>query len=167
MEFRILGPVEVAGANGQARLQGAKQVALLSSLLLRANRVVSVEQLAEVVWGQDPPAEAITAVRTSVYRLRRTLDAVEPGGGERVVTRGSMYLFQVEPGELDLDVFRQHVERGRAAADDERHDEAVRELRAGLKLWRSTTQIASLEEERLAAIGDRIDAELAVGRHAE
>ena len=167
MEFRILGPVEVQGTSGQARLQGVKQVTLLLNLLLQANRVVSVEQLAEAVLGQDPPAEAITAVRTQVYRLRRALDAVEPGGGERIVTRGSMYLFRVEPGELDLDVFRQHVERGRAAAEDERHEEAARELRAGLELWRSATQIASLEEERLAAIGDRIDAELAVGRHTE
>lgn len=167
MEFRILGPVEVQGTNGHARLGGAKQVALLLNLLLQANRVVSVEQLAEAVWGQDPPAEAVTAVRTSVYRLRRALDAVEPGGGERVVTRGAMYLFRVEPGELDLDVFREHVKRGRTAADEDRRDDAVRELRAGLELWRSTTQIASLEEERLAAISDRIDAELAVGRHAE
>src|SRR5690349_20656653 len=86
MQFRILGPVEVRGPRGQARLGGAKPVALLTVLMLQANRTVSYDRLISAVWGEDPPVFATAALQTYVSRLRKALAEVEPDGPERIVT---------------------------------------------------------------------------------
>ncbi|WP_188316799.1 AfsR/SARP family transcriptional regulator, partial [Solihabitans fulvus] len=177
MEFRILGPIEAWGAGGQARLSGARQLALLTALLLHANRVVSVEQLGEAIWGEKPPANASKALQTYVFRLRRALAVVEPGAGKHL-TFTSGYQLRVEPGELDLEVFRDHVRRGRTAVSAGRSEAAGEEFGSALKLWRGQAltgvsgpyfgpQAARLEEERLIAAEERVDADLAVGRDAE
>ncbi|WP_188316845.1 AfsR/SARP family transcriptional regulator [Solihabitans fulvus] len=174
MQFRVLGPVEVSGVNGPAHLAGSRQLALLSTLLLHANRVVSVDQLTDAVWADAPPAHASAALQTYVFRLRRTLSAAEPGADQRIAFT-SGYRLRVEPGELDLQEFRDHVQRARAAGDPAIAGE---ELRSALKLWRGPaytgvasrpvrTQAARLDEERLAALEERIDADLTLGRHAE
>ncbi|WP_188316844.1 AfsR/SARP family transcriptional regulator [Solihabitans fulvus] len=177
MEFRILGPVEAWGSAGQARLAGAKQVALLSTLLLHANQVVSVDRLVDAVWADEPPVTVTAALQTYVFRLRRTLSAVEPDAGLRL-TFTSGYRLRVEPDELDLEAFRAHVDNGRAALAAGRLDEASKELHTGLSLWRGTpltgtsgryfeAQAARLAEERLSAVEERVEVDLARGRAAE
>ncbi|WP_188316993.1 AfsR/SARP family transcriptional regulator [Solihabitans fulvus] len=177
MEFRILGPVQAWGTCGQARLAGPKQLALLSALLLQANRVVPVEQLFEAVWGDNPPGTASGALHTYVFRLRQALTAVEPSAGDRL-TYVSGYRLRVEPHELDLMEFRDRAERGRLAAAEGKLYDAAEELTAGLALWRGTAltgvsgqyfqaHTARLAEERLAALEERVGVDLAVGRHAE
>jgi DNA-binding SARP family transcriptional activator len=177
MEFKILGPVEVHGSNGRARLGGTKQVALLTGLIVHANRVVPVDRLVEATWGEDPLTAAVAALHTSLFRLRRALSDAEPGGGERIVTHSTGYQLRIDPGELDLDVFHEHVKRGRAANAAGRLEEADSAFQAALDLWRgpalagvsgrsAQVQAGSLNETRLAATEEQIDVRLARGDHA-
>ncbi len=106
MEFRILGPVEIVDGERVLPLGGLKRRAVAAVLLLQPNRVVASEQLIDLVWGDDPPATALSSLQNHVLRLRREL-------GDRLVTRPPGYLLRVEPGELDLDRFRRLVEEAR------------------------------------------------------
>ena len=166
MEFRILGPLEILDGERVVPLGGPKRRAVIASLLLHPNRVVSSEQLVDLVWGDDPPAAALGSLHNHVLRLRRQL-------GDRLVTRSPGYLLRVEPGELDLDRFRRLVEEARAVEPSE----AAALLHEALALWRggpladlaaepAGAAAASLAELRLEALENRIDADLALGRHA-
>src|SRR4051812_31990940 len=117
MRYRLLGPVAVEAARGPVGLGGPKQRAVLASLLLNANHVVSEERLAALVWGDDPPASVRGQIQVHVSDLRKRV------GADRIVRRAPGYLLVVDPGELDLQVFDDDVARasadlaaGRAAA---------------------------------------------------
>ncbi|KAA2261960.1 tetratricopeptide repeat protein [Solihabitans fulvus] len=179
MEFRILGPVEAEGSAGRLRL-GTKQTALLSVLLLQANRVVPVDTLVDAVWADDPPARASATLQTAVFRLRQALAAAEPGAEQRLafVPGSSGYRLDTEPAELDLDVFRARVAGARTAAGSGRLSEAADQLRAALALWRGAPLVAlpgrhlaaqadRLAEERLVALEERLSVDLALHRAAE
>jgi len=167
MEFRILGPLEVADDGRLLALGGTKQRALLALLLLRANEVVSRDRLIDELWGGSPPDSGKTALQVHVSQLRKAL------GREVILTRPPGYLIRVGDGELDLHRFEQLV----AAARAEEPVESARLLREGLALWRGAPLAElgdsfaaaerALEEQRLAALEQRIDADLALSRHAE
>ena len=168
MEFRILGPLQVLEEGRALPLGGAKQRALLALLLLDPNRVVSRDRLIDELWGAAPPATAQTALQVYVSQLRKAL------GRDLILTQPPGYLIRVGDGELDLHRFEWLV----AAARAEEPAEAVRLLREGLALWRGAplaelshsfarAEGARLDEQRLAALEQRIEAELALGRHAE
>jgi DNA-binding SARP family transcriptional activator/tetratricopeptide (TPR) repeat protein len=169
MEFRLLGPLEAAEQDRLLALGALKQRALLAVLMLNANDVVPVERLIDEVWGESPPATVGKSVQVYVSRLRRQL------GDGRLVTRAPGYLLRVEAGELDLERFERLVAEA-ASADPRR---AARLLREALALWRgppladlayepfAQSHIARLEELRQLAVEQRIEAELATGRHAE
>ena len=153
-------------ASASCRSAASKRRAVVAALLLHPNRVVSAEQLIDLVWGDDPPAAALGSLQNHVLRLRREL-------GDRLVTRAPGYLVRVEPGELDLDRFRGLVEEARAGEPEE----AGVLLEKALALWRGDpladlagepvgASAAHLAELRLEAIESRIDADLALGRHA-
>lgn len=158
MEFRILGPLEVLENGHSVKLGGPKQRALLAVLLLHANRVVSTDGLLEALWGDRPPEKAPKALQVYVSRLRKTL------GPERILTASSGYRIAVDPGELDLERFRTLVAAGK--------------LDQALRLWRgdaladlvsepfAQSEVARLDELRLACLEQRIDADLASGEHA-
>jgi ABC-type transport system substrate-binding protein/DNA-binding SARP family transcriptional activator len=170
VEFGILGPVEVRRDGRAITIGGAKQRALLAVLLLHANEVVSRDLLIEALWGERPPPSVQQSLDTYVSRLRRTL------GAERLVRRAPGYLVVVEPGELDLDRFEELVQRARHT---ERAASASECLRTALALWRgpaladvlyepfAAIESTRLEERRLAALEDRVDADLAAGGGAE
>lgn len=167
MEFRILGPLEVADDGRLLALGGTKQRALLALLLLRANEVVSQDRLIDELWGESPPESGKTALQVHVSQLRKAL------GPDLIVTRPPGYVIQVGDGELDLHRFEQLV----AAARTGEPVEAARLLREGLALWRGAALAElgdsfaaterALEEQRLAALEQRIDADLALGEHAD
>jgi DNA-binding SARP family transcriptional activator/tetratricopeptide (TPR) repeat protein len=175
MRFRILGPVEIHGPGGQARLGGGRPVALLAVLMLQANRTVSYERLISAVWGNDPPVYTTAALQTYISRLRKALAEVEPYGPERIITYKTGYLLRVRPGELDLEQFREHVQRGRSAAAAGRLTDAITEFSTGLGLWRGSAlngmpgeleqQMASLDESYVAAAEQHIECRLALGEH--
>jgi DNA-binding SARP family transcriptional activator/glutamine cyclotransferase len=167
MEFRILGPLEALEDGHQVPLGGSKQRALLASLLLHANQVVSRDRLIDELWGASPPETAPTALQGYVSQLRKAL------GRDGIVTRPPGYVIRVGDGELDLDRFEQLV----AAARAEEPAQAARLLREGLALWRGAplaelsdtfapAERRRLEEQRLAALEHRIHADLALGQHA-
>src|SRR4051812_4881145 len=169
MEFRLLGPLEVRAGDGPLPLGGEKQRALLALLLLNANRVVSRERLIDELWGEAPPETAVSMVQVYVSRLRKVL----PNGV--LSTRAPGYVLAVEPTELDLARFEELV----SAARDAGPDRASHLLREGLALWRGPPlaefeqepfargESRRLEDLRLAAVEERIEADLALGRHAD
>ncbi len=168
MEFRILGPLEVEEEGQVLKLGGAKQRALLALLLLHANEAVPRNRLIDEIWGEEPPETVSTAVQVHVSQLRKTL------GHDVIVTQPPGYLIRVADGELDLKRFEQSVASARAAPPAE----AAGLLRDALALWRGAPlaeldapfardERARLEEQRLAALEQRIDADLELGRHAQ
>jgi YVTN family beta-propeller protein len=169
MEFRVLGPLEVVEDGHTFSLGGRKQRALLAALLLQANEVVSSDRLIDELWGESPPATASKAVQVYVSGLRKEL------GDGFLLTRPPGYVLNVAPADLDLARFERLV----AEARDAQPEEAAEKLRSALALWRgpaladlayepfAQTEIARLEELRLTALEDRIEADLALGRHAE
>src|SRR5215831_5845018 len=177
--FRILGPLEVVRSGCVVPLGGRRQRAVLALLLLEANRVVPVDRLAEDVWGGHPPPGSVTTLQSYVFRLRRALEPDRPPGaaGAVLVTRDRGYLVRVGREHLDAAVFEDGFAAGRAALEAGRYAEAAQALREALGLWRGPVladladyafarpEAARLEELRLAAVEDRIDADLALGRH--
>jgi YVTN family beta-propeller protein len=173
MEYRILGPLEVFDGERQVTLGGTRQRALLAILLLHANEVVSTDRLVEELWGENPPETGPKALQVAISQLRKTLQS-SLGADGVLVTRAPGYVLNVHPGELDLDRFESLVEQ----AEERRGAEAAALLREALALWRgppladlayqsfAQPAIARLEEARLAALEDRIDADLALARHA-
>ena len=147
------------------------QRALLAVLLLHRGEPVSSDRLIDELWGEQPPASAVKIVQGYVSNLRRVL------GEGLLVTRGRGYLLQVGPGQSDLDRFESLVADGRRALADGDAQGAAARLREALGVWRgppladfayrpfAQSEIARLEESRLAALEDRIDADLALGEH--
>lgn len=171
MEFRILGPLEVRDGDVTLPVTGAKQRALLAILLLHANEVVSADRLVDELWGEEPPDAGPTALHVRVSQLRKALGTA----AARLETRAPGYLLRVEGGELDLDRFQ----RLAAEANGCDPEEAAQTLRAALDLWRgppladlaydsfAQAPIRRLEDLRFAVLERRIDADLALGRHAD
>ncbi len=179
MEFRILGPLEVLDHGRVVRLGEGRQRALLGLLLLRSNQVVSSERLVEELWDDEPAATAPKMLQKYVSQLRTTLDDRGPGSdGQRVVTRGQGYLLRVAPDELDSTKFERLLADGRRARAAGR-PEAAEILRDAVALWRgpaleefadrsfARADLARLEEMRLAALEERISADLDLGRHTD
>ena len=174
LEFRILGPLEVVGPDGPLQLGGPKQRATLAILLLNANRVVSIDRLADELYAGRAPVTAATQVHRQISELRKAL-----GDEVSLETRTPGYVLHVAGEQLDLRRFERLTdEAGRALARGE--EETALELqRQGLALWRGPAlsdlehepfmQVAAqrLNELLLVALEHRLDAELALGRHRE
>ena len=169
MEFRLLGPVEVADGERVLPLAGSKQRALLAILLLNANHVVSSDQLIEDLWGEQSPRSGRTALQVLVSQLRKAL-------GERGAALGTQppgYILRIDRDALDMRRFERLVDE----ADHADPPVAAERLREALSLWRGPAladlayeafaqpAIQRLEELRLAALERRIEADLALGRH--
>ena len=170
LDFRILGPLEVVADGRPVQLGGPKQRATLAILLLNANRVVSVDRLADDLYAGEAPVTAVTQIQRQVSELRKAL-----GPAHGIETQPPGYVLRLAPEQFDLRRFErlaEEAERGDAAR-------AAGLLRDALDLWRggpladlgyesfAQTAIARLEELRLAAVERRIAAELALGRHAQ
>ena len=179
MEFRILGPLEVREEGEALPLGGAKQRALLAVLLLHANEAVSADRLIDALWGERAPETAAHTLQVYVSQVRKALRSAGNGARDVLVTRPPGYLLRVQANELDLEIFKEQVEQGRRAMAEGDPAEAARLLAAGLDQWRgppldefayetfAQATIAELEELRLSAIEDKIDANLALGRHPD
>jgi DNA-binding SARP family transcriptional activator len=172
LEFRLLGPVEAVIDGRPVALPAAKPRALLAILLLDRNRVVSVARLTEDLWGEQPPETATKALQGYVSQLRKAL------GADRLLTRPPGYSLRVEEGELDLDRFEGLAREGRELLVAGDSKASAKRLAEALELWRGKpfAEFESepfardaggrLEDARLAALEERIEADLALGRHA-
>jgi DNA-binding SARP family transcriptional activator/class 3 adenylate cyclase len=182
VQFRILGPLEVLGDDGRPLpLGGAKQRALLAVLLLNAGQVVPVQRLVDELWGEDPPDTAAHILQVYVANLRKVLAPDRPrrSAGGVLRTQAPGYLAEVSPDDLDLSRFEWLAAEGRARLAAADPAQAARLLGEAVGLWRGPAladvslaasaqgEVVRLEERRLAALEDRIEAEFALGRHAE
>jgi DNA-binding SARP family transcriptional activator len=169
MEFRILGPLEVVEDGQALPLGGVKQRALLACLIVRANQVVSSERLIDELWGDAPPRTASKTIHVYVSRLRKEL------GEGRLVTRAPGYVLRLDSSELDVARFEALLAEARGLEPGRAADV----LRSALALWRgppladlayepfAQADIARLEELRLVALEERLEADLGSGRHAD
>ena len=174
VEFRLLGPVECESAGGLVQLRRLQERSLLAVLAVEAGRIVPIDRLIELLWDADPPARARSIVQSHVSRLRTRLAAA--GATARILARGNGYVLDTDKESVDLHRFRRLVEEARVAVNPAQRA-AV--LRTALALWRgpaladaATERIrqqicAGLEEARVAALEDRIEADLALGLHRE
>jgi DNA-binding SARP family transcriptional activator/class 3 adenylate cyclase len=182
VQFRILGPLEVLHDHGRPLvLGGAKQRALLAVLLLHAGQVVSADRLIDELWGEDPPQTARSVLQVYVANLRRILEPARPrrAAGGVLRTQAPGYLIDLGPDELDLVRFERLAAEGRTVLAAGDPAQAARLLGDAVGLWRGPVladvtlaasgqgELVRLEERRLAALEDRIEAELALGRHGE
>jgi DNA-binding SARP family transcriptional activator/DNA-binding CsgD family transcriptional regulator len=180
VQFRILGPLEVLDGQHLVELGRPKQRALLAVLLMHANQVVALDRLVEELWGEEQPAQASASLQAYVSHLRR---ALEPGRPARtpprvLVTQPPGYRLVVAPGDIDAARFVALAEEGHRLLEGGRPGPAAQVLLEALGLWRgpaladvadeafAQAERQRLEELRLAALEDRLAAELALGRHA-
>jgi predicted ATPase/DNA-binding SARP family transcriptional activator len=174
LDIRILGPLEVR-SHGQARaLGGHKQRALLAALIIRRGQVVATERLIEDVWGGARGPAAARSIQVYVSALRKAL-----GDAHRIRHDGGGYLLDVASEELDAQRFEGLVEEGRALRGSGDAARARRVLEQALGLWRgpaladvqyeafARAEAERLEELRLVASEERIESDLALGRHRE
>jgi DNA-binding SARP family transcriptional activator len=174
--------LEVLDTHGQRLvLGGPKQRALLAVLLLYAGEVVPVEHLIDELWGEEPPDTAAHILQVYVANLRKVLEPGRARGaaGETVRTRPPGYLIEISPDNFDLARFERLVAAGQAALASADPAQAARVFRQALNMWRGRAladivlaasgqgEVVRLEERRLGAVEDRIEAELACGRHRE
>ena len=172
-DYRILGPVEVSADGRVIEVGGPRLRRLLAILLLHANEPVPRGTLVQDLWGDEPPVGAQGSLEVYVSRLRKAL------GPDVLLTRPGAYRLQVDDGQLDAQRFERLVRQGRGELADGQPGPAAMSLGAALGLWRGAAlgdlsgepfaqvEAARLEELRLGATEDRIDADLALGRHAD
>jgi DNA-binding SARP family transcriptional activator len=180
-EFRILGPLEVWRGGSSVQPTSAKQRHLLALLLIHANTVVSTDALLEALWGDRAPPSAPAVLQTYVSQLRRLLEpGSTAGGGSRRLTRvAGGYRLSLAPDELDAERFRRLLKDGRRALRSSRFEAASRLLAEALGMWRGRAlaefgdetalhaEGERLEELRIECWEERIQADLALGRHSE
>ena len=171
LSFQLLGRLEAHCEGVEVDLGPRKQRAVLALLLLNANRVVSTERLIDDLWGDSPPTTARAALQVYVAGLRKALG----NDGATLRTRAPGYVLDVEDGALDLDRFTQLCAEAHESPDPERRAALLHEA---LELWRdeplpelrtepfSSAAVAQLDQLRLRALEERIDADLALGRDA-
>ncbi|MEU9479543.1 BTAD domain-containing putative transcriptional regulator [Streptomyces sp. NPDC048191] len=173
MRFHVMGPIEVWREGREVELQGSKITTVLAVLVLSRGRVVSDTVLADLLWGEAPPATAQAQIQTYVSRLRGLL-----GPEVRIERQRPGYRISSKLHSLDLVEFEQLTALGRHATASGRPDQASAHFTAALALWRGpalagasefllSAEGPQLEEARLVVLEDRIDADLEDGRHAE
>jgi len=174
LEFRVLGPLEVIRGQQGLPLGSPKQRALLGLLVVHANEPTPRERLIEELWGDAAPKTVNAVLNVYLSRLRRLL--ADGSGEQLLVTQAAGYVLSVRPEGLDARRFEALLERGRRELASGEAGRASLTLRDALALWRgpaladlafepfAQTEIARLEELRLAALEARIEAELVLGR---
>jgi DNA-binding SARP family transcriptional activator len=174
LDFRILGPLSVRRDGHALALGGRRQRTLLALLLIRADEVVSIDRLSHDLWGEEPVDRTSKRLQVAISRLRHTL-----GPDPVVVMEHGGYRLRAGSDTLDAAQLEHLVAVGGAALQAGRTEEAGAALREALALWRGPPladlafepalqlEIARLEERRLTALEERIDLDLALGRHAE
>ena len=177
IDYRLLGPIE-AGVDGRVlEIGGQKQRALLAVLLLSANEPVSRDVLVNRLWGERPPRGAQHTLEVHISRLRKALEPA--AGGPVVLTRPGAYVLQAPGERIDVRRFERLAGEGRRALAEGAPGRAAAVLGEALALWRGApladvgdeafaqAEIARLEELRAAVLEDRIEADLALGRHGD
>ena len=180
MDFHILGPLEALDGGQPVTLGGSKLRAVLALLLLHRGETLSSERLIDELWGEDPPATAAKTLQVHVSRLRKALaSGAGSDAADVVVTSAHGYTLEIDPEQLDADRFERLLNDGRSELAAHRPEQALAALEQALALWRgpaladlayeafAQAEIARLEDLRVAAMEQLIEAKLALGRHGE
>ena len=158
-------------------LGGAKQRAVLALLLLHANEVVSADRLIDELWGESPPTSAANMLQGYISHLRKALEPGRARGDHEIlVSRPPGYVLQIRPDQLDAERCVRLISDGRRLLEAGNGDAAAERFREALALWRgppladlayesfARPDVNRLEDLRLAAVEDRIEADLTLGR---
>ena len=174
IEFRVLGPIEAVRDGHPAPLGGPRQHVLLALLLIERGRPLSVDRLVEALWPTEPPDGAPATVRAYVSKLRASIGPIAP-----ITNSPAGYALDVPKDRVDAFRFERLAIEGRDALNRGATRRAAERLRAALGLWRGEpfagladeaslrTEADRLEEIRLSALEERIEADLAFGRAAQ
>ncbi|WP_162788740.1 BTAD domain-containing putative transcriptional regulator [Amycolatopsis albispora] len=174
----LLGPLEIFSGHDPIGISGHNRRATLGFLLLHANNVVATSRLLHAVWAGDAPQTARKILHNAIADLRGVFAAAGPGAPD-LLTRAPGYLLRLDPRQVDLFRFHELVERGRAELTARSFDTAAATLREALALWRGPAladlvesgvrwpELLTVQNAKLAAIEDCMEAELAGGRHHE
>jgi len=169
LEFRILGPLEVSEEARPIALGGQRQRALLAALLLEAGRVVPTDRLVDLLYGEGAPKTATTSLQNAISRLRKEL------GPDVLVTRAPGYVLRANPEQVDARRFETQLHDARGVGAEKRREL----LQQALSLWRgpalaeftfeqfAQAEIRRLEELRLVALEERIEADLELGHQGD
>jgi DNA-binding SARP family transcriptional activator len=180
MRFRVLGPLTVSTGDQDLKVGSARVRSVLARLLIQAPHPVTAAALIEELWRDKPPASAANTLQTYISQLRQLIEPDRRLGHDPQVLRSlpGAYLLSVQAQQLDSWLFEEALRDGKAALDRDEPDKAAQRLGEGLALWRGPAfadvdgltaerEAARLEEQRLLALDLRIQADLALGRHAE
>ncbi|GAA3615400.1 AfsR/SARP family transcriptional regulator [Streptomyces chitinivorans] len=184
MEIKVLGPLTAVERGVSVVPSAAKPRQILALLALQADHVVTVPTLMEEIWGENVPRSAATTLQTYILQLRRRIAVAlgdDPGREAKdvLITQHGGYLLQVQPGQVDVQEFGQLAASGRAAYDAGDDRTASEMLGRALKMWHGPAlvdvrvggvlelEVLRMDEDRMAALERRVDADLRLGRHAE
>lgn len=173
-EFSLLGAFEARFAGTAVPIRAAKHRVLLASLLLEPNRTVTTSTLVARLWDDDLPEDVHRTVQNYVMRLRRTLGAHDPDGGELIVTRPGGYAVEIPESAVDVHRFTRMMADAATLGDPAAASAAIHEA---LRLWRGDAlmdvpspslhrgTVPALDEGRLAAVERQVEADLRLGRY--
>jgi DNA-binding SARP family transcriptional activator len=179
MDFHILGPLEALDGGQPVPLAGSKLRAVLALLLLHREETLSSDRFIDELWGDEPPATAAKTLQVHISRLRKALASGSRGAEEVVVTSPHGYGLDIDPERVDAHRFERLLAEGRSELASHRPAQALAALEDALALWRgpvladlsyeafAQAEIARLEDLRVAALEQLIEAKLALGRHVE
>lgn len=178
MEFRILGAVELLADGRMCDLGSPKERCVLAALLYELGQPVETDNLIDAVWGEDSPDHPRPLVSVYVSRLRRRMREAARDDRNRITRGSGYYVLDVDRGNVDLHQFRALRIRARSACESGDYEQAATLLREAETLWRGPPLAGlvgdwaarvrkALEEEHLGEIGERVEAELRLGRHAD
>jgi WD40 repeat protein/DNA-binding SARP family transcriptional activator len=180
VEFRVLGPVAAVRNGEPIPIGGARQRALLAALIIHANQVVSQSRLIDELFGEEHTHASVNRLQVGISRLRSALNSGEDNGHDTIlVTQPGGYMLAARPDQIDAVVFERLSAEGHTALGQGAPERAHELLTTALALWRgeafcdlafedvATTEIRRLQDLRLTALIDRMDADLALGRAAE
>lgn len=179
MRYEILGPLRVAGPHGYGFIRARKIETILAILLIRANLVVSLDQLIDEIWGTEPPRRATAGLHVYISQLRKFLQ--QSGLPDTAIeTRLPGYTLHTGPGDIDFQVFLKHLDQGRALVRGGEYETAGEVLETALSLWRGPVLgnlpaagpllegfATWMTESRLECMETLYEAQLESGRHRE
>jgi len=178
VRYEVLGPLQVVEDGNVSSMKAPKAEQLLTTLLIRSNQVVTIDQIIRELWGEQIPKHALAGLYVYVSQLRKFLSAAGHKGNP-IVTHSSGYLLRLELDELDFHDFRGLVDAGRAHVKEQSHERAVAVFESALSLWRGPILaapengpigygfLAWMTEARLECIEMLMECHLLLSHHRE